>query len=59
MTLGLGEKERANRLFSMLTAAGAAAGVVLSVLGLVFLRPAAYALGARGKCSSSAFSTVR
>ena len=49
MTLGLGEKERANRLFSMLTAAGAAGGVVLSVLGLVFLRPAAYALGARGE----------
>ena len=49
MTLGLGEKERANRLFSMLTAAGAAAGAVLSVLGLVFLRPAAYALGARGE----------
>ena len=49
MTLGLGEKERANRLFSMFTAAGAAGGVVLSVLGLVFLRPAAYALGARGE----------
>lgn len=49
MTLGLGEKERANRLFSMLTAAGAAGGVALSVLGLVFLRPAAYALGARGE----------
>ena len=49
MTLGLGDTERANRLFSMLTAAGAAAGAVLSVLGLVFLRPAAYALGARGE----------
>lgn len=49
MTLGLGDTERANRLFSMLTAAGAAGGVVLSVLGLVFLRPAAYALGARGE----------
>lgn len=49
MTLGLGDKARANRLFTLLTAAGAAAGVALSVLGIAFLRPVARALGARGE----------
>ncbi len=44
--LGQGDKDRANRYFSMLVAATAVAGVVLSALGIVFLRPIALALGA-------------
>ncbi len=45
-TLGQGDRERANRYFSMVTAVTALAGVVLSLLGIIFLRPIALWLGA-------------
>ena len=45
-TLGEGDRDRANRYFTMMVAATAVAGVVLSALGIVFLRPIALALGA-------------
>lgn len=44
--LGQGDKERANRYFTMMVTATVVAGVVLSVLGIALLRPIAYALGA-------------
>lgn len=44
--LGQGDRERANRYFTMMVTATVAAGVILSVLGIAFLRPIAYALGA-------------
>ena len=47
-TLGEGESERANRLFSMLIGVSFAVSLVLVVLGLVFLRPIAVLLGAEG-----------
>ena len=47
-TLGQGDRARANRYFSMLVAAVTAAGVALSVLGIVLLPPIARALGAEG-----------
>lgn len=47
-TLGQGDKERANRYFSMMVYVTMAGGVVLTVLGLIFLRPIVTALGAEG-----------
>lgn len=48
-TLGQGDKERANRYFSMMVYVTVVGGVVLTVLGLVFLRPIVTALGAEGE----------
>ncbi|MCI8964482.1 MAG: MATE family efflux transporter [Eubacterium sp.] len=48
-TLGQGDKERANRYFSMMVYVTMAGGVVLTVLGWVFLRPIVTALGAEGE----------
>ncbi len=48
-TLGQGDKERANRYFSMMVYVTVVGGVVLTVLGLVFLRPIVIALGAEGE----------
>lgn len=47
-TLGEGKRERANRLFSMLVYATAITGVVIGILGMIFLRPIASLLGAEG-----------
>lgn len=46
MTLGMGEKERANRYFSLLTAFTAVLGAGLSVFGIVMMRPISLWLGA-------------
>ncbi|MBR2406473.1 MAG: MATE family efflux transporter [Clostridia bacterium] len=48
-TLGEGENDRANRLFSMLLGVSLVGAVVLTVLGLLFLRPIAALLGAEGE----------
>ena len=48
-TLGLGETQRANRLFSMLVVVSAILGGVIAVLGLFLVRPLAAWLGAEGK----------
>lgn len=45
-TLGEGNREKANRIFSMITYIGIATGVILAVLGLIFLEPIAQLLGA-------------
>ena len=49
MTLGMGDKKRANELFSLLTYAAIIGGLVLTVLSMVFMRPAAVMLGAEGQ----------
>ena len=48
-TMGEGQKEKANQLFSMLALVSVLCGVGLAVLGLSFLRPIASALGAQGQ----------
>ena len=48
-TLGEGHQEKANRYFSMLIYVTIAAGILLSIVGLLFLRPAAQLLGAEGQ----------
>ena len=48
-TLGMGHKEKANEIFSMLTAVCIVSGVVLSALAIVFMEPVARLLGAEGE----------
>ena len=49
MTLGMGDKKRANSLFSMLTYVCIIGGVILTAVSLLLLRPAARFLGAEGE----------
>ena len=48
-TLGMGDNKKANDIFSMLTLVCLVGGVVLTVISIVFMRPAAIALGATGQ----------
>lgn len=48
MTLGTGDKKRANELFSMLAVATVVLGLAMTALGLLVLRPVAVLLGASG-----------
>ena len=48
-TLGEGDSERANQVFSMLVWVTVACGVVLTAAGLVWLRPITILLGAEGE----------
>lgn len=48
-TLGMGDHDRANRVFSMLIYVTIVLGVILSVIGIAFLRPISIALGAEGE----------
>ena len=48
-TLGMGDGEKANEIFSMLTYLSILGGIGLTVLALVFLRPAAILFGAEGQ----------
>lgn len=48
-TLGEGNKEKANQIFSMLVLVGIITGVILAVIGIAFLEPIAIFLGAEGE----------
>jgi len=48
-TLGERDPQKANRIFSLLIYVSLALGVVIAVLGIVFLRPIASLLGAEGQ----------
>ncbi|MBR6709058.1 MAG: MATE family efflux transporter [Clostridia bacterium] len=48
-TMGEGDMPRANRLFSMLTCISIATGLLIAILGVIFVRPIAAWLGAEGK----------
>ena len=52
MTLGEGDREQANRIFSLLIWAGAVCGIVLAAAGIVLLPAAAALLGAEGRLLS-------
>ena len=52
MALGMGDRKKANELFSMLTMVCVIGGVVLTVVSMVCLRPAARMLGATGQMLS-------
>jgi len=47
-TMGEGDMEKANRIFSMLVYVSAGCGFVLAALGIAFVRPVARLLGAEG-----------
>ncbi len=47
-TMGEGNKEKANRIFSLLVYTGAALGIVIAALGITFIEPVAILLGAEG-----------
>ena len=49
ITLGLGDREKANRYFSMLIYVTVAVGLAVTALGMAFLRPIVLALGAEGE----------
>ena len=49
ITLGEGDEARADRYFSLFLSTALIAGIVLSVLGLLVIRPAAVMLGAKGE----------
>lgn len=48
-TLGEGNTEKAKRLFSMIIYISLTCGIVLTALGIIFIRPIAAALGAEGE----------
>lgn len=48
-TLGMGDREKANEIFSMLTAVCIIGGIVATAVAMVLLRPVAHLLGAEGE----------
>lgn len=48
-TMGQGDRQRANNIFSLIVYVSAAIGVVLAGLGFLILRPAAVLMGAEGE----------
>ncbi len=53
-TFGEGDREKANRYFSLFVYSAFALGVVFAVLGIVFIRPIALLLGAEGEMLENA-----
>lgn len=58
-TYGNGEKEKANRYFSLFVYVAFAVGVVLAVFGLIFTRPIAIAMKAEGQLLEDAVLYAR
>lgn len=52
-TLGEGDREKANEIFSLIVYVSFGVGVVLAVIGIVFMRSVAEALGAEGEMLDS------
>jgi len=53
-TFGEGDKEKANQYFSLFTYVSFVLGVILAVIGIVFIRPIATILGAEGEMLNNA-----
>lgn len=58
-TFGEGDKERANRYFSLFVYIAFVLGILFSVLGIVFIRPIAAFLGAEGEMLENAVVYAR
>ena len=56
MTMGMGDRKKANDIFSLLTYAAILGGIVLTVLSIAFMRPAAKLLGGQGQMLEDAVS---
>ena len=48
-TMGEGDRKKANEIFSMLVYVSIVIGIIITVLGIIFLRPVASLLGAEGQ----------
>lgn len=48
-TLGMGDRKKANEIFSMLTVVCIAGGTGIAIISMLFLRPAAVLMGAEGQ----------
>lgn len=48
-TLGEGNKEKANQLFSLIIYVSIVVGIIIAILGQIFLKPIASVLGAKGE----------
>ena len=48
-TMGLGERDRANEYFTFIIIATAVGGVILAILGIIFIEPIAVLFGAEGE----------
>lgn len=48
-TLGEGDREKANSIFSLLVYVSIGLGIVIAILGIIFIRPIAALLGAEGE----------
>ena len=49
MTMGAGDKKKANEIFSLLTYTAVLGGIALTILSIAFMRPAAKLLGGQGQ----------
>ena len=49
MTMGAGNRKKANEIFSLLTYTAVIGGIVLTILSIAFMRPAAKLLGGQGQ----------
>ena len=49
MTMGAGDKKKANEIFSLLTYTAVFGGIVLTILSIAFMRPTAKMLGGQGQ----------
>lgn len=58
-TMGEGQREKANRIFSLIVYTSAACGAALAVLGVLFIRPVAAALGAQGQLLEDSVTYAR
>ena len=56
---GEGDKDKANRSFSLFVYVSAVLGVLFALLGIIFIRPIAFALGARGEMLKNAVLYAR
>lgn len=53
-TFGVGDKKQANAYFSLFTYVSLVLGIILAIIGIVFIRPIARALGAEGQMLENA-----
>lgn len=58
-TFGEGDKEKANRYFSLFVYTTAVIGLILAVLGFIFIRPVSILLGAEGEMIDNAVLYAR
>lgn len=58
-TMGEGKSEKAKKLFSLIVYCSIACGILLAVLGLIFIKPIASMLGAQGQLLANSVTYAR